>query len=239
VIVAIRLSMPDRPGRLAQLAAEMAAQPLLDILYIEVMERTAGVVVDELHLEIGQEDPVAVSRRIEALPGVLVESACVVEEPPSPTAGLELAAHLGQPGIDVLEVLATGMPRASRSAWCLVIESADGVGCRSLAQSVGAPRLTSTRLPWMPLDGPRRLAPTGWMPTSWQMRAALGGLELAACPFGSPFRAVLLGRHSGLRFRASELRALELLVSMALQASGRLRPLEWCNSHPPLRWATA
>ena len=201
---------------LARLTAELA-ESRADILAIEVIERIPGTVVDELVVEVPDSDPIRLSRLIESLPGVIVESARVIEQAPSGTAVLELAERVSHTISDPLEVLVTGLPTALRAAWCVALSAGEGARTLTLAHSPGAPRIVAERLPWMPLEEPRRLAPAAWMPTSWRMRAALGGLELAACPLDSPFRALLLGRHTGMRFRKTELHQLVLLSSIALR----------------------
>ena len=184
---------------------------------IEVLERASGTVVDELLVEMTDADPVHLSRLIEAIPGVIVESARIVDDAPSSTAALELAERVTHALSDALEVLVTGLPGALRAAWCVALSVGQGPGTVTLAHSAGAPPIVSDRLPWMPIESPRRLTPASWMQASWRMRAALGGLELAACPLDSPTRALLLGRHSGMRFRHAELRQLALLSSIAVE----------------------
>jgi len=90
-----------------------------------------------------------------------------------------------------------------------------------LAVTDGAPATgRSMAVPWMPLDRPRRLTPGPWMPATWQVRAAVSGLELAAAPVGDDSTvAVVLVRSSGLRFRPPELRQLHLLASATASRS--------------------
>ncbi|MHB1924127.1 MAG: ACT domain-containing protein [Acidimicrobiales bacterium] len=206
--------MPDRPGMLAQVTQALATIDA-DIATVEIIERISGVVVDEFTLTTPAMDPIALARELEAVPGVVVESVRTVEEQPSSIALLELAAELSAHPGDRLTTLVAGVPRAIRAAWCLAVSGDYRGGTRVLDMSQGAPRITSEHLPWLPLEKPRRLAAAGWMPTSWRMRAALGGLELAAWPLGGPSVALLVGRYSGLRFRAPELRQVELLIDMA------------------------
>ena len=213
MLIAVRISAPDRPGTLAAVTACLAASAV-DIVTIDVVDRSHGVVVDDLCLDVGGIDPLHVGRLLVEVPGLVVESVREVTEPPSITAALELAATLSVHREEAIERLVSGLPKALRGSWCIALSCATG-RLSVLEASPGAPRLTATRLPWLPLDAPRRLAPAGWMPTSWRMRAALGGLELAAAPLSGPEDAVLVARHSGLRFRAPELRQLDILARMA------------------------
>jgi hypothetical protein len=219
VLLALRVSMPDRPGMLARLATTLA-EAGADIASVEVIEKTAGMVIDEMVVSLDGSDPIALSRHLQAVPGLVVESVRDVDQVPSATALLELASALVQARSRRLEILVEGAPGALRGAWALVVSARTG-RARVLSASTGAPRLTDERLPWLPLEQPRRLAAAGWMPTSWRMRAALGGLELAAWPLGRPDQALLVGRYSGLRFRLPELRQMELIVSVA-DADGAL-----------------
>lgn len=218
MLVAMRVSMSDRPGMLGQLTTLLGEQGC-DITGIEVVERCDGVVVDDLVLEAPAELVSELHRVAEEVPGLVAESVRALNRIPSPAAPLELAVTVATTGDDPVSVLAAGLPAALQLAWALVVRGEPG-GCTVLAASPGAPRPGLARLPWLPLDRSRRLPTSGWMPASWRMRAAIGGLELAAAPFGDGTAAVLAARHSGLRFRPPELRQLELLAGLAADRSG-------------------
>lgn len=68
MLLAIRVSMTDRPGALARLATALAASDG-DIAAIEVIDRAAGTVVDDLVVEIRDADQTGLSRRLEDVPG--------------------------------------------------------------------------------------------------------------------------------------------------------------------------
>lgn len=219
-LVSIRVSMPDRPGMLAAVAAAVS-EANADIVTIDVVDRADGIVVDQLCLDTGPADPTRIRRGIESVGGVVVESVRAVPAPPSPAAALELAAALVADPVDPGAVLVDGLPAALEGAWAMAL-ALRGDDVELLHAGPGAPPPPTGRLPWLPLTSPRRLAVAPWMPTSWRVRALTGGLELAACPLGVPTAAVLVGRHSGLRFRPPELRQLEILVALALRAGGDL-----------------
>lgn len=224
-LVSIRVSMPDRPGMLAAVASAVSAAAG-DIITIDVVDRAEGIVVDQLCVDTGAADPGRLRRDIEAVGGVVVESVRAVGAPPSPAAALELAAALVDDPVDAGAVLVDGLPAALDGAWAMAVAQR-GEHIELLHAGPGAPPAPTSRVPWLPLASPRRLAVAPWMPTSWRIRALTGGLELAACPLGVPTAAVLVGRHSGLRFRPPELRQLEILVGLAVRTGGDLgtRPL--------------
>jgi len=243
MLVALRIAMPDRAGMLAAVTAAVSDIGC-DIVTIDVVHRDDHQVVDDLCMELGNTPPMAVRRRVEDISGVVVESLHVIEAPPSPAAALELGIALVEAGAPDAAVtcLVEGLPPALRTTWAAVVAlptppaSDAGADPRAsagrpvpvpvpvsvLAVTTGGPASGVTlAVPWMPLDRPRRLAAGPWMPTTWQVRAAVLGLEIAAAPFGDDTtRAVIVVRTSGLRFRPPELRQLHLLAS----AAGRARP---------------
>ena len=212
-LVTMRVSMPDRRGMLAAVAAAVSAQDG-DIVTIDVVHRADGLVVDELCLDTEAVPPPALRRALEAVPGVVVETVRSVSEPASAVDALELAAALAHGGGDGVRRLVDGLPRALHAEWALALAQEDGT-VTLMAASAGAPAPPSEPVPWLPLESPRRLASAPWMPTSWRLRATVGGLEVAACPLGRPDAAVAVARRGG-RFRPPELRQVEILSTLAV-----------------------
>jgi hypothetical protein len=64
--------------------------------------------------------------------------------------------------------------------------------------------------PWLPLNGPRALAPAPWMPPAWCMGRM--SYEIAAAPLSDPHTALLVARKHGPKFRPSEVEQLGLLT---------------------------
>ena len=212
-LVTMRVSMPDRPGMLAAVAAAVSTDGG-DIVTIDVVYRADGLVVDDLCLDTGALPPPAVRRRLEGVAGVVVEMVRAVDEPTSAVDALELAAALVDGTGDGVARLVDGLPRALHAEWAMALsQEHDTVAV--LAASPGAPAPPTAPLPWLPLEAPRRLAMAPWMPTSWRLRATVGGLEVAASPLGEPTTAVAVARRGG-RFRPPELRQIEILSALAV-----------------------
>jgi hypothetical protein len=213
-LVAIRISMPDRTGKLAAVASSVS-DASADIVTIDVVFRGDGLVVDDLCVDTGALSPSELRRRIEAVPGVVVEAVRSVNEPPSPAAALELAAALVEDPAAGIDDLVEGLPAAIGAEWAMALALRDE-RVELLHASARAPGPPEGPVPWLPLERPRRLAVAPWMPTSWRLRSMMGGLELAVSPLGDSTAAVAVARTCG-RFRPPELRQLEILASFALR----------------------
>jgi hypothetical protein len=221
-LISIRVSMPDRAGMLAAVASAVSEGDA-DIVTIEVIHHADGLVVDNLCIDIGSTTPSALRRRVEQVPGVVVEVVRSVAAPPTSVDALELAASLVEHDDHRVEILVDGLPGALGVEWAMALELLDD-GVHLLHASQRAPSPPEGSVPWMPLEGPRRLAVAPWMPTSWRLKSMVaGGLEIAASPLSSPTRAVAVARSSG-RFRPPELRQLEILAQLAIRESEASSP---------------
>lgn len=230
---ALRLSLPDRPGALAAVAAALSRAGA-DIVTLDVVERVDGSAVDDVCCT-APSTPDELRRALEEVPGVLVEQLRPVHAFPDPGAPVELAARLVEEGTGAVRTLVAGLPAALHATWCVAV-ARSLTGPEVLARSAGAPAVTGLELPWLPLDGPRRMGSARWMPAGWRADVALGGLELAAAPLGSAAAAVLLGRNPGPRYRSSELQALGHLARAAIAAevtAAAGRPRRPAHTQPP------
>jgi hypothetical protein len=201
-----------------------------DIVTIDVVSRAEGLVVDDLCVDTGSVTPSALRRRVEEIAGLVVEFVRSVEAPPPAVAALELAWALVENNLDRVGVLVHGLPSALHAEWAMALELRDGA-VHLLDASSGAPAPPSGSVPWLPIEAPRRLAVAPWMPTSWRLRAVVGGLEIAVSPLGHPTKAVVVARNGG-RFRPPELRQIEILTSLTVRG-----PYEVALRPPPvLKW---
>lgn len=226
MLCVMRISLPDRPGALAAVSAALG-QSGTDIVTLDVVDRIDGIAIDDLCvntaedydglcLETPDEFGVMLRHMIEEVPGVFVEVFRPVDSPRSLTAPLELAADLAMTNEGKLDLLVAQLPEALWASWCAVIEVSPAA--RMLASSRGSPLDEIQELLRVPLlfaESAQRMSPGMWMPPAWRMRASMGAFELAAVPMDTPDRILLLARHSGVRFRPSELRNLQLLVDIA------------------------
>lgn len=206
----IRVQLPDRPGTLGLVASALGAIGA-DILSVDVVERSSGVAIDDLVVELpsGRLPDVLITAA-ESIDGVEVDAV-------RPYAGvldahreLELVEEIAaQPKLG-LQLFAEGVPRIVRAGWALIItHDADGV--HRLAASTAAPETRMVGLPWMPLNRATILdGEESWVPETWQEL----GTELAATPVGKPERVLLVGRPGGPMFRAAELARLAHLAGI-------------------------
>jgi hypothetical protein len=219
----LRVLLPDRPGMLGAVATALGNAGA-DIVSVDVVERSAGVAVDDLIVELppGKLADTLVSASV-SVPGVSVESIQRYYAGASDRhRELELLESLANAPDRSAELLVAGAPRIFRAGWALVVRY-DERGPLVEAASPASPELHDVDLPWLPLTRAEVLDPTArWVPTSWR---ALG-TELAAAPLGDPDRAVLVGRPGGPAWRPGELLRLAHLAGIAVTvaAHGAVAP---------------
>ncbi|WP_197497671.1 amino acid-binding protein [Mycobacterium sp. 1274756.6] len=208
----MRVQLPDRPGSLGSLAVALGAVGV-DILSLDVLERTAGSAVDDLVVELPAGGmPDRLISAAEALPGVRVDSVRPHTGMLDAHRELELIDHIAAAGgrAAKLKVLVDGAPRVLRAGWCAVVHGSDDEVSR-VAGSGSAPETRVRVAPWLPLDRPTTLdIEADWVPTLWrELHTAL-----AAAPLGDPRTAIVLGRPGGPEFRASEVARLGYLAGI-------------------------
>lgn len=209
----LRVLLPDRPGMLGAVATALGRADA-DILSVDVVERSAGVAVDDLIVELppGKLADSLVSAAV-SVPGVSVESIQRYYAGSGEAhRELELLEALATSPERSAELLVSGAPRIFRAGWAVAVRY-DERGPLVEAASPAAPDLTEVDLPWLPLARAQVLDPTArWVPPDW---GALG-TELAAAPLGDPDRAVLIGRPGGPAWRPAELLRLGHLAGIAV-----------------------
>nr|WP_221471835.1 amino acid-binding protein [Amycolatopsis umgeniensis] len=200
----IRVQLPDTPGTLGAVATALGTVGA-DILSVDVVERSGGVAIDDLVVEIPSGRlPDALITAAESVDGVEVDAV-------RPYAGvldthreLELVEEIAAKPASGLEILAEGVPRIIRAGWAVVVEHSES-GALRLASSSAAPETPITDLPWLPLERATILdAEEAWIPETWKEL----GTELAATPLGKPGKALLVARPGGPNFRAAEVARL-------------------------------
>jgi hypothetical protein len=113
--------------------------------------------VDNLCVEIGHANPSELRRRVEEVDGVIVELVRSVSVPPSPVDALELASSLAENDDLRIQILVDGLPLALGAEWAMALELQDD-SVELVHASSGAPSPPAGTVPWMPLEGSRRLA---------------------------------------------------------------------------------
>jgi hypothetical protein len=212
----LRIELPDEPGNLGAVATALGNAGA-DILGMHVVERSAGRAVDDLAVELppGRPPDVLITAA-ESVPGVRVESVRPHSGHLDTHRELELVeAVTGDPGRG-LQLLAEGVPRIFRAGWALVAVREQGCSFR-VAESAAAPETRAGDLPWLPLAAAVVIDPAvHWVPEPW---TALD-TELAAAPFGTGPRALVVGRPGGPAFRRSELARLTHLTGIVTTVLG-------------------
>lgn len=223
MLFSMRVSMMDEPGALGALASTLG-RANANIVTLDVVDRTGGVAVDDLCIEV--EDGIALAeglrRTAEEVRGAVVEAVRPLGAPRI-TTPMHLAASIAEAAPDLrLEMLLAGLPDAMWASWAVALVK--GSPPEVLESSLGAPSMTNVETPWLPLDAPRALAPAPWMPPAWRMGRM--SYEMAVAPLESPDRALMIARKFGPAFRPSELEQLGLLarVFSRLSVEARVEP---------------
>jgi hypothetical protein len=136
----VRVWLPDRPGALGQVASRIGAVRG-DVTAIDILERGAGRVIDELVVALPESVSVdLLAKEIGAVDGVAVEHVRTIgdERPDSATALLELAADVAAaPPHDRLGVLVTGLLRAVDGDWAVAVGRGELVARRGTPPDLG------------------------------------------------------------------------------------------------------
>ncbi len=210
----LRLVVPDRPGALGAVATALGSAGA-DIVSVDVLERVSGVAVDDIVVDLPRDRlPDSLITAVRAVPGVEVESLRPFAGPLDTHRELELLEALARSAEGTaVKVLAAELPWVFHSGWAAVLEgTSGGRPAEVLAASDAAPAFDGVPLPWLPLAAPRLLpSEEDWLPQRWREMA----VEMMAAPFGSPTRAVVLGRTGGPAYRRSELLRLTHLAGIA------------------------
>jgi hypothetical protein len=212
VLYVLRVSLPDVPGTLGATATALSNVGA-NIVNLRVVDRDGRHAFDEICVESESLLPEDIRKAVEASPGVVVETIRRIARIPDPLGALTLADRLARGEGPPIDVLVAGLPDALSASWAMALVASDrGLDVASASPEAPSPGILEA--PWLPLVGARRLEVTDRMPPGWRLHR----YELAASPLDEPQRFVIVGRPTGMRFSASELRQLELLADMAVRA---------------------
>jgi hypothetical protein len=124
ISVVVRVWMPDRPGALGQVASRIA-DVRGDVLAIEILERGADRVIDELTVSLPSSDVIdLLAAEVDSVDGVSVESVRMVEsDRVDPNlAALASGAAMAEAGpAERLDVLVYGLQRLVEADWTVVL----------------------------------------------------------------------------------------------------------------------
>ncbi|MBF8191313.1 ACT domain-containing protein [Nonomuraea sp. K274] len=125
MLLRLRVSLPDRPGGLGQVAKALGALGA-DILQVTVLEREAGRAVDDFTVSWpGPVTPSDAREKLSSMPGVRVEGVWVTKEVPGSAPDYDLLMHVAaEPGRG-FATLVDALPGLCGAEWSLAV--ADGV----------------------------------------------------------------------------------------------------------------
>lgn len=210
---ALRLSFPDRPGMLGALATAFGSAGI-DIVALNVIERDDDVTVDDVEV-VTDIDAGHLTELCEGVAGVVVEALTGVRPAHERIGDVALAAAVAEAQVDPLRDLVSGLPGTLGATWAAGLTEGSG-GIEVLVASAQAPPIPAgLRLPFLPLQQPRRFPQAQWMPPAWLSDPA-DRIELAGVPLGGPVDSVILARVNGARFRPAELQRMGQLARVAV-----------------------
>ncbi|MFI6602639.1 ACT domain-containing protein [Nonomuraea sp. NPDC050536] len=132
MLLRLRVSLPDRPGGLGQVARALGALGA-DILQVTVLEREAGRAVDDFTVSWpGNTTSAEVRDRLSAVPGVRVEGVWPTKEVPGSAPDYDLLMHVvAEPGRG-FATLVDALPGLCGAEWSLAL-AGDAVRHASLS----------------------------------------------------------------------------------------------------------
>ncbi|MFT4188306.1 MAG: amino acid-binding protein [Aeromicrobium sp.] len=205
----LRVELPDVPGSLGSLATALGSAGA-DIEAIEIVEhRSDGKAVDDVLLELpATEMPDSLVTACHRLDGVRVHWISRYNAGANLRMDLETVEEFTENPRTALVKLVEAMPTTFRVDWALAVR-AGAEGVEKTGSSMAAPReLPAEASAWLDVEGSTALAQVeAWDATL--LAAAPGTLR-----DGSKV-AVVVGRHGGPDFLASELARLGHIVALA------------------------
>jgi hypothetical protein len=208
----LRVALPDVPGSLGALATALGGAGA-DIEAIEIVERRHdGRVVDDVLLELPpQVMPDALVTACHSLEGVAVDWISRYNAGANLSMDLEAVERFTEDAKQAVELMVEVLPSTFRTDWAMALEPGeDGVVVRSASATAPelVPDLAGSVEAWMSITRSQVLDPVPqWDST---VLAAASARDRADRGF-----VVVVGRHGGPDFLASEVARLGHMVSLA------------------------
>jgi hypothetical protein len=200
MLAQIRISVPDRPGVLGDVATALGNSGA-DIAQIQVLQSESGRALDDVYVQVSGEDHLhRVQGRLETMQGVQVLGVRVGPAPSTGHGELELVGRLLAAPARVVQTLVDGVPESTGSDWAAVVRYGDD---ERVAEVVA----TSPTCPGpehIHLDVPLRLSVIG-EPYAGTALIPLGGTRLG----------LVVVRESGPPYHHAELWRLEQVGAVA------------------------
>lgn len=126
MLLRLRVSLPDRPGVLGQVARAFGVMGA-DILQVTVLERQSGRAVDDFTVSwSGVFEPGVLRERIGVVPGTRVEAVWPTREVPGSTPDYDLLGHVAADPDRAYVTLVDAVPDLVSAEWAVAVDSADG-----------------------------------------------------------------------------------------------------------------
>lgn len=210
----LRVELPDVPGSLGALATALGGAGA-DIEAIEIVERRAdGRVVDDVLLELpARVMPDALITACHRLEGVEVAWISRYNAGANLSMDLEAVERFTEDPEHAIARLVEVIPSTFRTDWAMALHRVDGVA-EVMSKSSTAPKLVDEALSWLGIRKAKALREVPeWDST---VLAASPGRDRRGGGF-----VVVVGRHGGPEFLASELARLGHMVSLAGSVQSR------------------
>ncbi|MET9343999.1 MULTISPECIES: ACT domain-containing protein [unclassified Nonomuraea] len=203
MLLRLRVSLPDRPGGLGQVARVLGVLGA-DILQVTVLEREAGRAVDDFVISWpGATTPASVRDRLSAVPGVKVEGVWPTREVPGSAPDYDLLLHVAADPARGLATLVDALPSLCGGEWALAL----GEGVVRHASPAAPPTFQLLELP------PRALSHEA------------GEHRLMVLPVTSPAVHVIVARAEGPPFHRAELERAARIVEIVSRMATRFEPV--------------
>ncbi|MBO3752503.1 amino acid-binding protein [Streptosporangiaceae bacterium NEAU-GS5] len=126
MLLRLRVSLPDRPGVLGQVARAFGVMGA-DILQVTVLERSAGRAVDDFTVSwSGPLSADELRERIAVVPGTRVEAAWPTRETPDANPDYDLLGHVAADPARAFIALVDAVPDLISADWAVAVESTTG-----------------------------------------------------------------------------------------------------------------
>ncbi len=126
MLLRFRVSLPDRPGVLGQVARAFGVLGA-DILQVTVLEREAGRAIDDFTVSwsgtLGVEE---LRERVSVVPGARVEGAWPTREAPGANPEYDLLGHVAGDPERAYVTLVDAMPDLVSAEWAAAVDAASG-----------------------------------------------------------------------------------------------------------------
>ncbi|GII06151.1 amino acid-binding protein [Planobispora takensis] len=126
MILRLRVSFPDRPGALGQVARVLGTLGA-DILQVTVLERETGRAVDDFIVSWpGTPSAETVRDRLSVIPGMRVEGVWPTRETPGAAPDYDLLRHVAAEPSRAYATFVDAVPGLVEAEWAVALSSGDG-----------------------------------------------------------------------------------------------------------------